>query len=99
MQAFATGKVRVLVSKPKIAAFGMNYQHCGHQIFFPSHDSRVSTREAPRCSYRFGRVGPVKVDVIATEGEAGVTENLQSKGRKADQMFANLVQHMNEGMG
>lgn len=97
LTGFATGKFRVLVSKPRIAAFGMNYQHCGHQIFFPSH-SFEQYYQAIRRSYRFGRIGPVKVDVIATEGEAGVTDNLQMKARKADQMFSALVKYMNEGM-
>ena len=97
LEGFATGKFRVLVSKPRIAAFGMNYQHCGHQIFFPSH-SFEQYYQAIRRSYRFGRIGPVKVDVIATEGEAGVTENLQMKARKANEMFESLVKYMNEGM-
>lgn len=98
LEGFATGKFRVLISKPKIAAFGMNYQHCGHQMFFPSH-SFEQYYQAVRRSYRFGRVGPVKVDVIATEGEAGVTANLQKKQVKADQMFTALVRYMNDGMG
>jgi hypothetical protein len=47
---------------------------------------------------RFGRVGPVRVDVVTTEGEAGVTANLNKKQRKADEMFAALVAEMNNTM-
>lgn len=95
LMAFTRGDVRVLVTKPKIGAWGLNWQHCGHHTFFPSH-SFEQYYQAVRRSLRFGRVGPVRVDVITTEGEAGVTANLQRKGDQADKMFARLVQHMNE---
>lgn len=93
LNGFAMGDFRVLVTKPKLGSFGLNYQHCGHQTFFPSHSFEQWYQAISR-SLRFGRVGPVKVDVIATEGEAGVTANLQGKQRKADEMFANLVRYM-----
>lgn len=95
--AFTTGQVRVLVTKPKIGAWGLNWQHCGHQVFFPSH-SFEQYYQAVRRSLRFGRVGPVRVDVVATEGEAGVTDNLKKKQVNADRMFANLVAHMNDSI-
>jgi hypothetical protein len=90
MLAFTYGQARVLVTKPKIGAWGMNWQHCGHQTFFPSH-SFEQYYQAVRRSYRFGRTEPVTVDIVATEGEAGVTENLKKKQRKADEMFEALV--------
>jgi len=98
LNGFATGAFRVLVTKPKIGAWGMNYQHCGHQTFFPSH-SFEQWYQCIRRSLRFGRVGPVRVDVVATEGEAGVTENLQSKQVKADAMYAALVKQMHNAQG
>lgn len=98
LNGFALGDFRVLVSKPKLGALGLNYQHCGHQTFFPSH-SFEQWYQAIRRSLRFGRVGPVDVDVIATEGEEGVTANLQKKQVKADEMFAALVEHMQQGAG
>jgi hypothetical protein len=54
--------------------------------------------QAVRRSLRFGRVDPVRVDIIATEGEAGVTANLQKKQRKAEEMFSALVAEMNDSM-
>jgi hypothetical protein len=98
LAGFANEEFRVLVTKPKIGAFGMNYQHCGHQVFFPSH-SFEQYYQCVRRSLRFGRVGPVRVDVVATEGEEGVTENLQSKQVKADRMFAALVAEMHNAEG
>jgi hypothetical protein len=98
LAGFANNEFRVLVTKPKIGAFGMNYQHCGHQVFFPSH-SFEQYYQCVRRSLRFGRVGPVRVDVVATEGEEGVTANLQSKQVKADRMFEALVAEMHNAEG
>jgi hypothetical protein len=96
--AFTFKKVRVLVTKPKIGAWGLNWQHCGHQTFFPSH-SFEQFYQAVRRSLRFGRTSPVRVDVVTTHGEAGVTGNLQKKQRKADEMFSALVSQMNYHSG
>jgi hypothetical protein len=90
---FTYGKNRVLITKPKIGAGGLNWQHCGHQTFFPSH-SFEQYYQAVRRSWRFGRTQPVKIDIVTTEGEAGVTANLQKKQRNADKMFEVLVAEM-----
>lgn len=95
---FTFQKSRVLVTKPRIGAWGLNWQFCGNQVFFPSH-SFEQYYQAVRRSLRFGRVGAVRVDVVATEGEAGVTENLKGKQRKADEMFTALVKEMNHASG
>jgi hypothetical protein len=92
--AFTFNKVRVIVTKPKIGAWGLNWQHCGHHTFFPSH-SFEQYYQATRRSWRFGRKDQVDVDIVTTEGEAGVTTNLQKKQDKADIMFANLIKEMN----
>lgn len=92
---FASGDFRVLVTKPKIASKGLNWQHCGHQTFFPSH-SFEDYYQCVRRSLRFGRVGPVTVDIVSTEAERGVLKNLQAKARRADQMFARLVELMHD---
>jgi hypothetical protein len=87
--AFAAGEIRALVTKPVIAGFGMNWQHCAHQTFFPSH-SFEQWYQAIRRSWRFGQKNPVRVDMIASEGEAGVLANLKRKSDAADKMFQNL---------
>lgn len=95
--AFADGKARVLVTKPKIGGFGLNFQHCAHVTFFPSHSFEQYYQGVRRC-WRFGQKRPVRVDVITTEGERNVLANLQAKAAKADAMFTNLVAEMNRAM-
>ncbi len=96
-EAFAAGRVRVLVIKPKIGAFGLNWQHCAHVVTFATHSYEQHYQAVRRC-WRFGQTRPVTVDVISTEGESAIRENLRRKQQQADEMFAALVQHMNDSM-
>lgn len=91
---FTNGSVRVIVTKSMIAGFGMNWQHCAHQTFFPSH-SFEQWYQAIRRSWRFGQTNPVTVDVITSEGEANILSNLQRKSQAAEVMFSRLVELMN----
>ena len=95
--SFANGKLRVLITKPKIGAWGLNFQHCHHVTFFPSHSFEQYYQGVRRC-WRFGQKHPVKVDVITTEGEQQVLKNLQRKAQAADKMFSDLVACMNDAM-
>lgn len=92
--AFQSGHVRVMVTKPSIAGFGLNWQHCAHQTFFPSH-SFEAWYQCVRRSWRFGQANPVKVDIITSAGESGVLKNLQRKAENAEVMFERLVLLMN----
>lgn len=94
---FADGRARVLITKPKIGAWGLNYQHCNHVVSFPSHSFEQYYQGVRRC-WRFGQKRPVTVDIVTTEGEIDVLKNLQRKAAKADQMFANLVTEMNSAI-
>jgi hypothetical protein len=94
LTAFSDGKARVLVTKPKIGAWGLNYQHCAHQTYFPSH-SFEQYYQSIRRSWRFGQKRPVRVDIVTTEGERGVMANLQRKAEQAEAMFSRLVAEMN----
>lgn len=94
-EAFAKGQIRVLVTKPEIAGFGLNWQHCAHQTFFPSH-SFEQFHQAIRRSWRFGQKRPVTIDIITSEGERGVLANLMRKSEQADKMFSHLVSLMGE---
>ena len=69
---FSEGRLRVLVTKPKIGAFGLNWQHCHHMTFFPSHSFEQFYQGCRRC-WRFGQKDEVFVDMITTEGESGHT--------------------------
>lgn len=95
--AFSRGEIRVLVTKPKIGCFGLNWQHCNHMTIFPSHSYEQYYQAVRRC-WRFGQKKAVTVDIITTEGEIGVLKNLQRKSDAADQMFSSLVHHMNESI-
>jgi len=92
---FQQGKYRVLVTKPKIGAWGLNFQHCNHVLTFPSHSFEQYYQSIRRC-WRFGQKKPVHVDIVTTEGEQDVLKNLQRKAKQADVMFANLVEEMNK---
>ncbi len=94
---FALGNVRVLVSKPKIACWGMNYQHCGNMTLFPSFSWEQFKQAIARC-WRYGRVGPVNVHVVSALGEADVIDGLKRKQKQSEVMFAALVKHMNEAI-
>ena len=93
--AFAKGEFKVLITKPKIGAWGLNYQHCNHVIMFASHSYEQYYQFIRRC-YRFGQTKPVIVDIISTEGEQGVRDNMKRKAEAADKMFTKLVEYMNE---
>jgi len=93
-QAFTDGELRVLITKPKIGGFGMNWQHCNNMTFFPSHSFEQYYQGVRRC-WRFGQRKPVTVSLITTEGEMGVLKNLQRKAKASEEMFTQLVAEMN----
>jgi hypothetical protein len=95
--AFSAGQIRTLVTKPKIGAWGLNWQHCHRMSFFPSH-SYEQYYQAVRRSWRFGQQHPVLVDIVTTEGGGRVLKNLQRKADLADAMFDALVAHMNDAL-
>lgn len=94
-EAFAAEQLRVLVIKPKIGAWGLNWQHCNHVVTFASHSYEQYYQCVRRC-WRFGQTRAVRVDVVATEGEERVIANMKKKADKADAMFAALVREMNQ---
>lgn len=96
-EAFTSGNARVLITKPKIGAWGLNFQHCAHTVTFPSH-SFEQYYQSVRRIWRFGQKRPVRVDIVLTEGEREVMKSLQRKSSQADEMFSNLVAEMSQSM-
>ena len=90
---FSKGDIRVLITKPKIGGWGMNWQHCAHMTVFPSHSFESYYQSVRRC-WRFGQTRPVKVDIITTEGQEGIIRNLRRKERQAEEMYKLIVQEM-----
>lgn len=96
-QDFQNGSLRVLVIKPKIGAWGLNWQHCSHIVTCVSHSYEQYYQSIRRC-WRFGQKNPVHLDVIATEGEIRVLQNMRKKSERAEIMFSELVKEMNAAL-
>jgi hypothetical protein len=92
-EAFAAGRIRVLVSKPIIAGYGLNWQHCAHVVSFVTHSFEQDYQSVRRC-YRFGQKNVVRLDRIATEGEERVLQNLKRKEERANAMFSAMIAEM-----
>lgn len=80
---FAEGRIRVLVTKPSIAGFGLNWQHCSRMAFVGVTDSFEAYYQALRRCWRFGQDRPVNVHIFASELEGSVIANLARKERDA----------------
>lgn len=91
MMGFTTGDNRVLVSKPKIAGFGMNWQNCHKIIFVGLSDSFEAYYQAVRRCWRFGQEKPVDVYVVISDAEGCVKDNIERKQADAERMTAELV--------
>lgn len=91
MIGFSTGKNRVLVTKPKIAGFGMNWQHCHKIIFVGLSDSFEAYYQAVRRCWRFGQDKPVDVHVVTSTYEGEVVKNIKRKEREFEEMITNMV--------
>ena len=95
---FAHGEIRVLVSKPKIAGFGMNWQHCARMAFVGLDDSFEKFYQAVRRCYRFGQKREVQVHLFTAENEGQILANLKRKEVQHHEMSANMIEHMKEIM-
>ncbi len=90
---FQSGDIRVLITKPKIGAWGLNLQNCAHVVTFASHSYEQYYQSVRRC-WRFGQERPVTVDVVSSKGEAYVIGNMRRKAQAAEEMFKLLVANM-----
>lgn len=95
--AFSSGQIKRLITKPKIGAWGLNWQHCSNVVTFPSHSFEQYYQAVRRC-YRFGQKNSVTVSIIVSEGEAGIIKNLRRKQEQVNRMFRELCCHMNDAM-
>lgn len=96
MMGFTERTNRVLVSKPKIAGFGMNWQNCSKVIFVGLSDSFESYYQAIRRCWRFGQTKPVDVYIIISDAEGAVRANIERKQTDAERMTMELVGHTKE---
>lgn len=84
--AFKAGKFRVLVTKTKIAQFGLNFQHCPNQIFASLDFSFEGLYQAIRRSYRFGQKKDVNVYIVSTDTMENVILSINRKQAQFDTM-------------
>jgi len=98
MMDFARGDVRALVTKPKIAGFGMNWQTCNTMVFVGLSHSYEQFYQAVRRCWRFGQQSPVDVHIITSDAERAVLDNIQDKQSKADEMVGQMVAKMQKTM-
>lgn len=93
---FAAGKIRVLVSKPKIAGFGMNFQSCHNVFFVGLSDSYEAFYQAVRRCWRFGQIQEVRCYVVTSETEGAVVKNIKRKEVDAARMAEMMVENMKD---
>lgn len=98
MLGFTHRAHRVLVTKPSIAGFGMNWQHCSRVAFVGLSHSYEQFYQAVRRCWRFGQERPVTVHVVSTDIEEAVLRNIKRKQTDHDAMAAAMVEHMGETM-
>jgi len=94
MLGFTTGRHRVIVTKPKIAGFGMNWQHCNNVIFAGLSDSYEAFYQAIRRCWRFGQKQSVNCHIITTDIEGNIVDNIKRKEADALKMRAEMIKHM-----
>lgn len=96
MMGFTHGEVRVLITKPSIAGFGMNWQNCANVIFLGLSDSYEEFYQAVRRCWRFGQERPVNVYVVIASTEGAVVRNIARKEEDSRRMAEEMVSHMSE---
>lgn len=94
MADFSNGNIRVLITKPSIAGFGMNWQHCNNVAFVGLSDSYEQFYQAIRRCWRFGQTQKVICHIITAETEGAVVANIKRKEHDAMKMAENIVEHM-----
>ena len=94
MIGFHDGRHRALVSKSKIAGFGMNFQHCANVGFVGVSHSFESFYQSIRRCYRFGQKKPVNVHIFLSTAERAILKNLQRKEADAERLAEGMVKYM-----
>lgn len=96
MMGFSEGSVRALVSKPKIAGWGMNWQNCDTEIFCGLSDSFEAYYQAVRRCWRFGQKNEVNVHIVVSDAEGAAKANIERKQAQAQQMMMEMVKYTKE---
>ena len=93
---FTSGDIDKLITKPRIAGFGLNWQHCNHMVFTGLSDSWESFYQAVRRCWRFGQDKPVHVHIVTADTEGAVLENIRRKQAQHDQVSEEMAKVMKD---
>lgn len=94
LEAFQDGQYRVLITKPKIAGFGMNFQHCARMVFVGLSDSFEAYYQCIRRCYRFGQTRPVDARIVLSDAEEVIYHNVMQKELEAQTMSQKLIEQV-----
>lgn len=94
LTAFSDGKIKKLITKSSITAFGLNWQHCNHTTYFPTY-SYEQYYQSIRRFWRFGQKNDVTVDLVLSDGQSRIMQSLLVKKNKANEMFEKLTKETN----
>lgn len=95
---FANNEFRILISKTKIASFGMNYQNCRNQIFASLDFSFEGLYQAIRRSYRFGQKNEVNIFLITTDTMSNVKQSIDNKQKQFETMQDEMSKAINANL-
>lgn len=93
---FADGSFRVLVSKPSLAGFGMNWQHCNQMAYCGVDHSQEQLYQSMRRCWRFGQQRPVTAHLVTAETDGAILRNIERKQQEAAEMVASIVRYMGD---
>lgn len=91
---FSDGDFRVIVTKPKLAGFGVNWQHCAHAVFASISFSYEQHYQAVRRSHRFGQTERVRNDIVVADTENVIWQTINVKSKKHDEMKRRMAEAM-----
>lgn len=98
LMGFSHGLYDVLITKPSIAGYGMNWQHSHNMVFVGLDDSFEKFYQAVRRQYRFGQKHPVNVHIVSSDGEGAIKANIERKKQQHEEMAEEMVSHMRDLM-
>jgi hypothetical protein len=91
-EGFIDGRIRVIVTKPKIAGFGLNFQNCHKMAFVGLSDSWEAYYQCIRRCYRFGQTSEVEAHIILSDLEREIFANVMHKEEQATNMSKELIE-------
>ncbi len=99
LESFSQGESKIIITKPSISGFGLNWQHCHNMIFVGRSFSYEAWYQAVRRCWRFGQTKPVNVHIIVAEGEDQIGRVIDRKADDHASMKAKMAEAMRRAVG